>query len=72
MGQHDAILAEAYERLAAGDIHRRDPSEYTHAEVLDAVLLIAAEAQEQVAFEQSVLRAVMDEHRPARHLKVAA
>lgn len=67
----DALLREAHERLAAADPYRRDPGEYTHAEVLDAVLLLLEEAREDVAGERATIAALLNEMRPVRHLRAA-
>ena len=71
MSQHDEILEEAYGRLRAGDTFARDRSEYTHAEVLAAVLLLVAEAREQLELEAFLWETAM-EHAPSRHLRAAA
>lgn len=66
----DALLREAHERLAAADSYRRDPGEYTHAEVLDAVLLLLAEARQDIEFEKGIIHGLLAERRP--HLKAVA
>jgi hypothetical protein len=72
MSDHE-LLSEAYERLEAGDVYRRDRGEYTYAEVLSALLLLLREAREQIAFEHDLLSAVLREHEGRRrHLRVAA
>ena len=67
----DALLREAHDRLAAADLYRRDPSEYTYAEVLATVLLLLEEAREDVAEERATIAALLDEMQPARHLRAA-
>jgi hypothetical protein len=64
-----ALLREAHERLAAADPYRRDLSEYTHAEILGAVLLLLEEAREDVAAERANVTALLSE--PVRHLRAA-
>ena len=65
----DALLREAHERLVAADLYRRDLSEYTHAEVLGAVLLLLEEARQDIEFERGIIAGLLDE--PVRHLRAA-
>lgn len=68
---HPDLLTEAYERLAAADTYPRHPSEYTHAEVLAAVLLIASEYRDDAVSERALTTALLAEMSPVRHLRAA-
>lgn len=56
-----ALLQEAYARLDAASPFLRHPHEYTHAEILGAVLLLLEEARQEVRAEHANVRALLRE-----------